>query len=329
MRSPSLLLLLIPTAGAFSPASLQTQQSNIGIGISTPRCTANHRSCREIGFSPRQNAAQPLFFHNVNTNNNDNLYTTTTSLAMSTAAAATRQFNYKKRIAILMAFMTGWADTLFLKKYGYFATMMTGNSMKLGDALVAGRMTDGAFFATVIVSYIFGVGIFRRAELSYKNKAMNGLFAPIVAGFFCLADYLQWVNPKNRFSPAILLSFAWGIINSVGSEATGTLVFVLTGAMTRIANAVVDRISRTAGRKKIPKEGLLMSLGVIGGFILGSAWCAFLGVKAPQLVTRGAFSIMGGVYGLLFLFLDREELGAWWQGDGELCDIDAEEVDCK
>lgn len=89
---------------------------------------------------------------------------------------------------------------------------------------------------------------------------------------------------------------------------------------------IVDRISRTAGRKKIPREGLFMSLSVIGGFILGSAWSVFLSLKAPQLTTRGAFSIMGVIYGLLFVWLDRDEVGAWWsRKNGKLCEIDANE----
>jgi hypothetical protein len=75
---------------------------------------------------------------------------------------------------------------------------------------------------------------------------------------------------------------------------------------------MVDRISRTAGRKKIPKEGLLMSLSVIGGFVLGAAWSAFVSVRAPQLINRRAFSIIGLIYGLLFLWLDRREIGSWW-----------------
>ncbi len=89
---------------------------------------------------------------------------------------------------------------------------------------------------------------------------------------------------------------------------------------------IVDRISRTAGRKKIPREGFLLPLSVIFGFVLGSAWSAFLSVKAPQLTTRGVFSIMGGIYGLLFLWLDREEVGAWWsRKNGRLCEIDEHE----
>ena len=130
-----------------------------------------------------------------------------------------------------MSFMTGWADYIFITKYNFFATMMTGNSMKMANALVDGRIRDTFFFLSVIVTYILGIMTFRRAELSYKDKALNGLFAPIVAGCFLWSDYLSLVNPACKFIPAMLLSFSWGIINSVGSEVTGTLIFVVTGAM--------------------------------------------------------------------------------------------------
>ena len=76
---------------------------------------------------------------------------------MSAAAASRQQFDHKKRIAVAMAFMIGWADHIFLTKRGFFATMMTGNSMKMADALVAGRIADAAFFLTVIASCVLGV----------------------------------------------------------------------------------------------------------------------------------------------------------------------------
>ena len=132
-----------------------------------------------------------------------------------------------------MAFLTGWADFMFIKKYNFFATMMTGNSMKMAYALVDGRLRDTCFFLSVIVAYILGVGAFRRAEYSYKDQALRGLCAPIVAGCFVGSDVLSWSRPSWTFLPATLLSFAWGIVNSVGSEVTGTLIFVVTGAMVR------------------------------------------------------------------------------------------------
>ncbi len=165
------------------------------------------------------------------------------------------------------------------------------------------RFHDVAFYASVIASYIFGVGIFRRAELSYKEKAL-------CTRCHCLLSLnLTMLNPACRWIPALMLAFSWGIINSVGSEVTGTLIFVVTGAMTRFSNMIVDRISRTAGRKKISKDALMMSLSVIGGFWLGAGWSVWLNKNAPQLTKYGVFSIIGGIYGSLFLYLDREQLG--------------------
>jgi uncharacterized membrane protein YoaK (UPF0700 family) len=137
-----------------------------------------------------------------------------------------------------MAFLTGWADYIFIKKYNFFATMMTGNSMKMANAVVDGRIRDAIYFLSIISSYMFGVGIFRRAEFSYNDKALHGLFAPIVAGCFLLTDYLSWANPSYKFVPAMLLSFSWGIINQVGNDVTGTMVFVVTGAM--VSQRIID-----------------------------------------------------------------------------------------
>lgn len=310
MKSALPYLFLASAAVAFSPASLPPQRS-----IST-----NH-----VRVSP---GFKQVKRSNNNVNSISKLPSTTTALSAAATTSA-RQFNAKKRVATFMAFMTGWADFLLFTKYKFFATMMTGNSMWMMSAIVDARFRDVAFYASVIASYIFGVGLFRRAELSYKEKALTGLFAPVVTTCFLLSDYLTMLNPACRWIPALMLAFSWGIINSVGSEVTGTLIFVVTGAMTRFSNMIVDRISRTAGRKKIPKEGLMMTLSVIGGFWLGAGWSVWLNKNAPQLTKYGVFSIMGGIYGSLFLYLDREQLGAWWsRKNGKLCEIDGDEVNC-
>jgi len=202
--------------------------------------------------------------------------------------------------------------------------------MWLAKAFFEYRFRDVAFYVTVITAYLLGVGTFRRAELSWKNDSLNGFFAPIVAGGLILSDFLTFKDPAARWIPALILSFCWAIINGVGSEVTGNLVFVVTGAFTRLSNMIVDRISRTAGRKKIQKDGIMMALSVIFGFFVGALWSVFLDQKVPQLKSCGAFGMMGVIYGTLFLWLDREELGAWWnRKDGALCDVDEYEGICE
>ncbi|KAL7489615.1 hypothetical protein ACHAW6_015289 [Cyclotella cf. meneghiniana] len=250
--------------------------------------------------------------------------------ALHAMASYKRQFLHKKRLAALFAFLTGWADYLLFVKYKFFSTMMTGNSMWMAAALVESRFRDVAFYVTVIISYIAGVATFRRAELEWRENALNGFLAPIVCAFLVWSDVLTWRDSTCRWIPALLLSYAWGIINSVGSEVTGNLIFVVTGAMTRISNMLVDRLSSTAGNTPIPKEGMLMSFSVILGFILGAGWSVFLHHVAPRMKAFGSFAAMGVIYGVLFVWLDREELGAWWlQKNGKLCEIDGDEVTCQ
>lgn len=86
--------------------------------------------------------------------------------------------------------------------------------MWFASALVESRYRDVAFYVSVIGSYIMGVGTFRRAELDYKDKALNGLFAPIVVGMLVGSDLITWRDGGARWLPALMLSYAWGIINS-------------------------------------------------------------------------------------------------------------------
>jgi len=231
-----------------------------------------------------------------------------------------------------MAFLIGWADVMLFNKYNFFATMMTGNTMKAGSAIFAQNFPLLAFWFSAIVAYCIGVSGFRRAELSLKGRSLRGFLAPIVTMLFVGSDYLSWRNPAFKFLPCMMLSCAYGIVNSVGSEVTGTMTFVVTGALTRITNIVTDRLSRTAGRKKLTPaliDACKMSGGVFAGFFTGALFGAAMLAKAPQLLKGGAFGTIGLIYGALFLWVDREALGAWWDGDGELCSIDERDGTCK
>ena len=126
----------------------------------------------------------------------------------------------------------------------------------MAAALVESRFRDVAFYLTVIASYIGGVATFRRVELEWKEKALNCFLAPIVMGFLIGSDVLTMRDAACRWIPAVMLAYAWGIINSgklftglfyaeamnhiitlvshittVGSQVSGTLIFVVTGAM--------------------------------------------------------------------------------------------------
>jgi hypothetical protein len=237
MRPLVFLLFIVTATNSFTPSTLpstlQPQPQTCNIGISTPtRVSPSYSSGRldNLRFlDVHVKKCQPRSSSCLSMSATSASVATTTAIV--TASTKARQFAYKKRFAIIMAFMTGWADFIFVKKFNFFPTMMTGNSLKMSYAMVDGRVIDVFFYLSIIFSYMMGVGIFRRAELSYKDKALNGLFAPLVTICFLMSDCLSWMNPSSKFVPAMLLSLAWGVINSVGSEVTGTLIFVVTGAM--------------------------------------------------------------------------------------------------
>lgn len=241
-------------------------------------------------------------------------------------------FKTSKRLIAGMAFLTGWADFALVTKYKTFATMMTGNTMWMASAVVDGRVSDVFYYASAIASYVAGLVVFRKSDLAYKEKSLSRVCAPLVAALFVGADYLSYINPANRLIPISMLSLAFAVINSIGNEVGGTMTFVLTGHLTKLTALGVDRVSRAAGRKK-PSDGEKSAAArcslVIGAFFTGALWACALNSRAPATLQRGAFSAMGLLYGALFLWQDRENLGAWWLRDDEhLCEIDDLETTC-
>ena len=86
--------------------------------------------------------------------------------------------------------------------------------MWMASALVESRYRDVAFYLSVICSYVFGVATFRRVELEWRECALNCVLAPIVMGFLIGSDLLTWRDAGCRWIPAVMLAYAWGIINS-------------------------------------------------------------------------------------------------------------------
>jgi hypothetical protein len=178
-------------------------------------------------------------------------------------------------------------------------------------ASVESRYTDAFYYASLIVSYVVGVAAFRKVDLEDRSLRFCGLAVTIL---FVSSDIIQHVT-STRWIPMILLATAFGLTNSVGQQTSGTLTFVVTGSMMKLANQFVDRVSRKAGRKKLTiadKQAVVLNISVIASFFLGALWAFFL--HGQQLLNRfGVFSLLGTAYGALFFWQDTRYLGgAWW-----------------
>jgi uncharacterized membrane protein YoaK (UPF0700 family) len=229
-----------------------------------------------------------------------------------------------------MAILTGYADVALFLRFQSFATMMTGNGLWLCKAMVEQRHRDALYYTSVIFSYVVGLTIFRKTDLTLKQRTMP-VCAGLVAALFVLSDVALIRSGGNKWIPMMLLAAGFGIINSVGTEVAGTLTNVVTGHLTKLTHQVVDRLF-SRQRKPINQPVLMQNLTVTFGFLAG----AFLAC----LVRRNSFlprtfpyewSVLGILYGLLFVWQDMASLGgAWWlrkhkrfcdlDDDGEICD---------
>jgi len=235
----------------------------------------------------------------------------------------------KNRLVFMLSFMTGVADVAMVLKYKNFATMMTGNTMWMASHTLNGAVGPVLYLAAVIASYMAGLAVFRRTYQSLQEQSLQ-LFAPMITAAFLAADHLTFVDPVAKLAPMCLLSGAYGIINAVGTDMAGTMCFVLTGHLTKITNAIVDRFSTLAGKKPIDAAGMFRSVSVFSGFFFG-ALAAWGGVKyVPSLKDRGLLSLMGTVYGALFLWQDAKNMGGWWHRKSKKidCEIDEYNANC-
>eukprot|EP00543_Licmophora_paradoxa_P004732 CAMPEP_0202454346 /NCGR_PEP_ID=MMETSP1360-20130828/12112_1 /ASSEMBLY_ACC=CAM_ASM_000848 /TAXON_ID=515479 /ORGANISM="Licmophora paradoxa, Strain CCMP2313" /LENGTH=228 /DNA_ID=CAMNT_0049073649 /DNA_START=279 /DNA_END=965 /DNA_ORIENTATION=+ len=214
-----------------------------------------------------------------------------------------------------LAFMTGCADIFFINKYETFCTMMTGNLLWICRSITEANFPRVGYYLSVIAAYIFGLVAFQKAELTWDERSVSKVCAPLISTLFILADTLSFYFPTVRLPSAMMLSFAYGVINSIGTEIAGTLVFVVTGHMTKLTQMYTDRIGRQAGKKKLgekEKAAALQSCLVIGGFAMGGLASCVAYNTFPSLLTQwGGFTILGVLYGLLFLWQDRKHL---WSG---------------
>lgn len=202
----------------------------------------------------------------------------------------------KNRLIFTLAFMTGVADVAMVLKYSNFATMMTGNTMHAARHVSQGNYGLFVYLLGVISSYFIGLAGFRTIFLQQKEKSLKYL-APIITLSFLAADQLSFMNPLKKWPAMFLLSSSFAILNAIGTDMTGTMCFVVTGHMTKIANALHDRFSKLTSFKKIDLPSFNRSIFVTFAFFLGAfaGWAS--NAAFPTLKERGLLSIMGLVYG--------------------------------
>ena len=223
------------------------------------------------------------------------------------------------------AFVAGWLDVFCFHAYGCYSTMLTGNTIAMGSALVGSRLGDAAFYAALIALHMGGVVFFRlvdgRARPLGATKRARGLSSTRVAALavlalFMAADALAAAATTTRAAasrwPVLLLGFGGGIVNCVSSDKTGTVTCMVTVHMQRLAVHLVDALSPRSGGavSSAQHTAAIVSAGAVAAFFAGVACgAAALGAAATgasnspaALLTK--FTVAGVAYAALMFLHD-------------------------
>mmetsp|Transcript_7327 Transcript_7327/g.18554 ORF Transcript_7327/g.18554 Transcript_7327/m.18554 type:complete len:384 (-) Transcript_7327:81-1232(-) len=208
----------------------------------------------------------------------------------------------RSSLVSFLVFAAGIADVLSFKVFGFYASMMTGNTIRLCNAIVESRYRDAFFSTFAIAGYTLGSAIYhwlnqaetalmtaakeeKRVDYRSKYKA----FSIVAFSIFVAGDALvlllrlpgKWLGP--------FLSVGFGFVNSLCSVETAVVNFAITGHIHKVGLGIVDSIRGKARDPTDPVEAkrikdLRNSFKAIAVFFSAVLGAATLWQKSPHAV---------------------------------------------
>eukprot|EP00947_MAST-08B_sp_MAST-8B-sp1_P003116 g3116.t1 len=190
-----------------------------------------------------------------------------------------------------LAFVNGWADVLTMLRYFAFATVMTGNSIYLVEAIARGCWHDVMVYTLLIFAFALGVVTYRAISRAmatrwFRRRVKNWrigpatVIAPIVLLMYLTADLAYYggdnagdkhfhcgKTPRAGVWGILPVTYAMGAVNSVSVTVDKTTTNSITGHILKVSAITYDTIRATwFGGAEVPvadKSKLVVSLGVI------------------------------------------------------------------
>mmetsp|Transcript_18785 Transcript_18785/g.34650 ORF Transcript_18785/g.34650 Transcript_18785/m.34650 type:complete len:290 (+) Transcript_18785:120-989(+) len=178
----------------------------------------------------------------------------------------------KLLLAAPMSFIAGYVDAITIARFSIFASMHTGNLLKLGQSMLGG--VD--YFWIIVVTLSRSVGIFTLQMLESRYKYGTTIVTPFLFVAILGMESVHYLHtfvlqteelPYNRKWEVCVIAVVFGVqaavsmhgcIKSPTSMATGHIT-KLTGAFVKIVN-----------REHVDVNGLLVSVTVTMGICLGA-----------------------------------------------------------
>eukprot|EP00931_Biecheleriopsis_adriatica_P075514 TRINITY_DN49361_c0_g1_i1.p1 TRINITY_DN49361_c0_g1~~TRINITY_DN49361_c0_g1_i1.p1 ORF type:complete len:292 (+),score=52.79 TRINITY_DN49361_c0_g1_i1:36-878(+) len=217
-----------------------------------------------------------------------------------------------------MALVNGWFDSICLRRYRAFATMMVGNQLALGNAAgayfydVSGKYVSANpfFYSAMIVTFMAGVIFFRVFDHKHDFHPRN--FAPLVLIVMIVHDVIDGIQVHIHCQAssqwlALPLAFVFGIQDAIMvKNEFASLPWCTTGNIVTVADGLVKRVLGTATdqeRRKHFESLVLLSCTLTGAIAGGMYACWRLEMSGG---CEGDYGMMlaAPVLGLLFWLHD-------------------------
>jgi uncharacterized membrane protein YoaK (UPF0700 family) len=200
----------------------------------------------------------------------------------------------KNTFTSLLAIIAGMADVACVKRFGFYANMMTGNTIRVGSAIVDLRWDEALFFGTVVTSYTLGASLLRgistiqtkKTRIDDDDTERHALLsvAPLVLVIFCSADVVSRAFPR-AFPPILALGF--GLMNAAAVDATKVVTNAVSGHCTNVGLGLADALLLFQPPGKGTKASVRILLFFLSSIILSSAGHRWLShnpwVKLPPV----------------------------------------------
>ncbi|MCR5457339.1 MAG: DUF1275 domain-containing protein [Clostridiales bacterium] len=110
-------------------------------------------------------------------------------------------FNLESVTAIILSFVGGILDIYCLFNFDFYATMHTGNIIKMVENLIDGNIEDFIFTILFIVFFTVGLFIANSFEKKHNHKGVNGHL------IICLVFFVFIFAIPNDNEPGVLSAF--------------------------------------------------------------------------------------------------------------------------
>ena len=224
----------------------------------------------------------------------------------------------KAVFAVYLAAVAGALDVICFQKFGCFAHLMTGNTVKCFAAVTEWKWAEAMFYATMVAFYTAGAAGYRMVDIFNEkrggkigkgNEASTlKLLSTILLPIFALSEGIVRLLQLPTATGAFLWAFGNGIVNASTLNTMGIVTNAVTGHWNKLGIASMDRL--LLGEKKDAIKVTYKVLAATAVSVIGTG--LFTKFVGHRFTHSGLLSPSGLLIGFIYFAIFR------WYGHGPI-----------